>query len=152
MKAERMPYSALPSRPPLRWPNGARVAVWVVPNVEHYEYLPDPIRSRDPWPRMPHPDILGYGRRDYGNRVGFWRMTEVTDALGIPVTLSLNLANWERYPEIMEASVARGWDIKLAEKPLHGLQGETPRSVTAARVAMQEFAAFEAQLGGGPAW
>ena len=105
MKAERMPYSALPNRPPLRWPNGARVAVWVVPNVEHYEYLPDPIRSRDPWPRMPHPDILGYGQRDYGNRVGFWRMTDVTDALGIPVTLSLNLANWEHYPEIMEASV-----------------------------------------------
>ena len=111
MKAERMPYSALPNRQPLRWPNGARVAVWVVPNVEHYEYLPDPIRSRDPWPRMPHPDILGYGQRDYGNRVGFWRMTDVTDALGIPVTLSLNLANWEHYPEIMEASVARGWDI-----------------------------------------
>ncbi|MCR9175409.1 MAG: polysaccharide deacetylase family protein [Alphaproteobacteria bacterium] len=111
MKAERMPYSALPSRPPLRWPNGARVAVWVVPNVEHYEYLPDPIRGRDPWPRMPHPDILGYGQRDYGNRVGFWRMTEVTDALGIPVTLSLNLANWEHYPDIMEASVVRGWDV-----------------------------------------
>jgi allantoinase len=111
MSEARIPYSPLPTRPRLRWPNGARVAVWVVPNVEHYEYLPDPIRLRDPWPRMPHPDILGYGTRDYGNRVGFWRMTEVTDKLGIPVTLSLNLANWEHYPEIMEASIARGWDI-----------------------------------------
>jgi hypothetical protein len=41
---------------------------------------------------------------------------------------------------------ARGWKIKLAEKPLHGLQDKTPRSVTAARTAMQEFAAWEAQL------
>ena len=46
-----------------------------------------------------------------------------------------------------EACEARGWNIKLAEKRLHGKQGETPRSVTAARAAMQEFAAFEAQLG-----
>ncbi len=108
---DRVPYSALPDRPPLRWPNGARVAVWVVPNVEHYEYLPDPIRIRDPWPRMPHPDVLGYGGKDYGNRAGLWRMAEVTDKLGVPVTLSLNLANWEHYPEIMDASRQRGWDV-----------------------------------------
>jgi len=87
------------------------VAVWVVPNVEHYEFLPHPVRSRDPWPRMSHPDILCYGIRDYGNRLGLWRMAEVTDKLGIPVTLSLNMANWEHYPEIFEASQARGWDV-----------------------------------------
>ena len=47
-----------------------------------------------------------------------------------------------------DACKARGWNIKLAEKRLHGKQDETPRSVTAARAAMQESAAFEAQLGG----
>ena len=111
MIADRVPYSPITERPRLTWPGGARVAVWVVPNVEHYEFLPNPVGSRDPWPRMPHPDILGYGLRDYGNRVGLWRMAEVTDKLGIPCTLSLNMANWEHYPEIFEASMARKWDV-----------------------------------------
>jgi len=111
MIRDRVPYQPITERPRLTWPGGARVAVWVVPNVEHYEFLPDTVRARDPWPRMPHPDILGYGLRDYGNRVGLWRMAEVTDRLGIPVTLSLNIANWAHYPEIFEASRARGWDV-----------------------------------------
>ena len=57
------------------------------------------------------PDVLGYGTRDYGNRVGLWRMMEVTDRLGIPCTVSLNMANWEHYPEIMAAMVERDWDV-----------------------------------------
>lgn len=116
MRQERVPYQPITDRPALRWPNGARVAVWVVPNVEHYEFLPPTGQPRDPWSRTPHPDILGYGLRDYGNRVGLWRMAEVTDALDIPVTLSLSMANWLHYPEIFEASMARGWDVMA-----HGL-------------------------------
>lgn len=116
MTSERVPYQPITDRPRLTWPNGARVAVWVVPNVEHYEYLPSATGGRDAWPRTPHPDVLGYGLRDFGNRVGLWRIAEVTDDLGIPLTLSLNLANWLHYPEIFEASEARGWDVMA-----HGL-------------------------------
>jgi len=116
MTSERVPYQPITDRPRLTWPNGARVAVWVVPNVEHYEYLPPATGGRDAWPRTPHPDVLGYGLRDFGNRVGLWRIAEVTDDLGIPLTLSLNLANWLHYPEIFEASEARGWDVMA-----HGL-------------------------------
>ena len=97
-------------RPPLRWPNGARVALWVVPNIEHYEYLPKFVRTRDPWPRSPHPDILGYTQRDYGNRVGLWRLFELTDALGIRCTVSLNMAVLEHFPEILGAMEARNWE------------------------------------------
>jgi allantoinase len=116
MTSERVPYQPITDRPRLTWPNGARVAVWVVPNVEHYEYLPPATGGRDAWPRTPHPDVLGYGLRDFGNRVGLWRIAEVTDDLGIPLTLSLNLANWLHYPEIFDASEARGWDVMA-----HGL-------------------------------
>lgn len=116
MTLDRVPYQPITDRPRLTWPNGARVAVWVVPNVEHYEYLPPPTGGRDAWPRTPHPDVLGYGLRDFGNRVGLWRMAEVTDKLRIPVTLSLNLANWLHYPDIFEACEARGWDVMA-----HGL-------------------------------
>ena len=116
MITPRVAYQPITDRPRLTWPGGARVAVWVVPNVEHYEYLPPLTGGRNAWPRTPHPDVLGYGLRDFGNRVGLWRMAEVTDALGIPLTLSLNMANWLHYPEIFEAAQARGWDVMA-----HGL-------------------------------
>ena len=72
---QRLDYSALPERPPLRWPGGARLALWVAPNVEHYEYLPAEVRVRD-----------------YGNRVGFWRLAEVFDRCAIRCTVSLSMA------------------------------------------------------------
>ena len=107
---DRFAYLPITERPRLTWPNGARIAVWVCPNIEHYEFLPGPIRVRDPWPRTPHPDVLGYGLKDYGNRVGLWRMFEVMDRYSIRCTVSLNLANFEHYPEIFEACERRGWD------------------------------------------
>jgi peptidoglycan/xylan/chitin deacetylase (PgdA/CDA1 family) len=107
---ERVAFSAIDRRPRIAWPGGARVAVWVVPNVEHYEYLPAPQRVRDPWPRTPHPDVQGYGARDYGNRVGLWRLLDVLDRHPVRCTASLNLANFEHYPEIFEACQARRWD------------------------------------------
>ena len=85
------------------------------PNVEHYEYLP-PAGPRDPWPRTPHPDVLGYGVRDYGNRVGLWRMFDVMDHFGIRGTSSLNLAVFDHYPQILEAHEKRKWDVMA-----HGL-------------------------------
>jgi len=107
---DRYSYSAIVDRPKLNWPNGARVAVWVLPNIEHYEYLPVERRIRDPWPRMPHPDILGYGGRDYGNRVGLWRMFEVMDRHDIRCTVSLSLSVIEMYPEILQAMEQRRWE------------------------------------------
>ena len=110
MEPDRIDYSPIVTRPKLLWPGGKRVALWVVPNVEHYEYMPQ-VRVRNPWPRMPHPDVLGYGIRDYGNRAGLWRMIEVLDSHAIPITVSLNLANYEHYPEIMQALETRNWEI-----------------------------------------
>ena len=108
---DRAPYSGWPERPRLRWPNGARLALWVVPNVEHYEYLPRPSYRRDAWPRTPHPDPIGYGIRDYGNRVGLWRMFEMFDRLAVRCTVSLSMANWVHYPEIFAAMEERNWSV-----------------------------------------
>jgi len=107
---DRVSYAAIDRRPRIHWPGGARVAVWIVPNVEHYEFLPPAQTVRDPWPRTPHPDVLSYGARDYGNRVGLWRMLEVLDRHPVRCTASLNLANFEHYPEIFAACKARRWD------------------------------------------
>ncbi|MBS0642146.1 MAG: polysaccharide deacetylase family protein [Acetobacteraceae bacterium] len=106
-----VPYSPIIRRPALRWPNDARVALWVVPNIEHYEYLPKYVRVRDPWPRSPHPDVLGYGARDYGNRVGLWRMFQLTDDLNIPCTVSLSMTVIQHFPAILEAMEKRNWEL-----------------------------------------
>ena len=92
MEPDRLVFSPIGERPKLTWPQGARVAVWVLPNVEHYEYRPVHLNGRDPWPRTPHPDILGYGDKDYGNRVGIWRMFELMDKHDIRCTVSLNFS------------------------------------------------------------
>lgn len=111
MSDEPIAYSPILHRPRLQWPNGARVALWVVPNIEHYEYLPKYQRVRDPWPRSPHPDVLGYAQRDWGNRVGLWRLFDVTDALGIRCTVSLSMSVIQHFPAILEAMEKRNWEL-----------------------------------------
>jgi peptidoglycan/xylan/chitin deacetylase (PgdA/CDA1 family) len=106
----RLDYSAIVDRPRLRWPGGARVALWVVPNLEHYEYLPREGQMRDAWPRSPHPDVLNYSSRDYGNRVGVWRLFDLLDRHGIRGTTSFNVAAFEHYPAVLEGCLARNWD------------------------------------------
>ena len=104
-------YSAIVDRPPLRWPNGERVALWVAPNVEHYELQPPSNDYRRFWTRVPEPDVMSYSFTDYGNRVGFWRMLEVLDHYEIPASVSLNLGVLDMFPEITEAIVERNWSI-----------------------------------------
>lgn len=106
----RIPYSAIVDREPIRWPGDARVAVWVVPNVEHYEYGP-PVGAFPAYPRTPAPDVRRYAYHDFGNRVGFWRMTEVLDRWEIPCTVSLNVGVLDLYPEIAAAIGERPWDL-----------------------------------------
>ena len=107
---DRIPYSPIVDRPALQWPTGAKVAVWVVPNIEHYEYLPPP-GPVDPYPRSPHPDVRKFAYHDYGNRVGFWRMLQVLDEYAVPCTASLNVAVLDHYPEIAAAMADRSWDL-----------------------------------------
>ena len=108
---DRVDYSPIIDRPVIRWPNGARVALWIAPNVEHYEYEPEFDGQLNPWPRTPYPDVQQYSHRDYGNRVGFWRMLEVLDKHDIRCCVSLNMAVLEHFPEIAEAMVQRNWDF-----------------------------------------
>lgn len=135
-------YSNIGHRPPLRWPNGARVALWVVPNVEHYEYIPEERSERDPWPRSPHPDILGYSQRDYGNRVGVWRLFDVIDELKIKCSASLNLGVFQRFPEIMEACEQRNWDVichgVYNSRPVWGYSEEREKQLIADCIAMSK--------------
>lgn len=98
------------NRPKIIWPGGKRLAFWVAPNVEFYELAPPRGPARASWFR-PEPDVLHYGIRDYGNRVGFWRMAEMFDELGVTASISLNAALLDHFPEIGRAMADRGWEL-----------------------------------------
>lgn len=101
-------YSPIVSRPPLRWPGGAAVAFYVGLNLEHYE-VDKPATSIDRVTAGLSPDALNYGWRDYSLRVGVWRLIELLDRLGIVPSCPLNADVCERYPQVIEAGVERGW-------------------------------------------
>jgi allantoinase len=71
-------YSPIIDRPPLKWPNGARLAVWIVPNIEFFP-LNEAIGREEPV----LPNIFPWSRRDYGNRVAVFRLMDVLAKRGI---------------------------------------------------------------------
>lgn len=101
-------YSPITARPPLSWPGGARVAVYIGLNVEHF--LPD-LPSTSIWPGTAElqPDALNYGWRDYGARVGIWRTIESLDRHGVRPSVLLNSAVIEHHPQIIAAGRERDW-------------------------------------------
>ncbi len=103
-------YWPYENRPKITWPNGARVAFWVAPNIEFYELDPAVNPHRGAWPK-PVPDVGGYGTRDYGNRVGHMRMMRVLDKYGVRGSVSLSTAVCEHHPEIIEMCKERDWEF-----------------------------------------
>ncbi|MEE8471598.1 MAG: polysaccharide deacetylase family protein [Dehalococcoidia bacterium] len=108
MDNTRYEHSAIVSREPIKWPNGARVAVWVIPNVEHFHIdVPSGMASPNP----PVPDVRNFAWLDFGNRVGIWRIMEVLDKKGIRATVALNSEVCRHYPLIIEEGKRRGWEF-----------------------------------------
>lgn len=103
-------YSPINDRPQVVWPGGKRVAVWIAPNIEHYEFVP-PRQYIPVPPSRPHPHIPFYALRDGGNRAAFWRMIDVFDRHGVQATASLNVAVLQLFPEICKAMVDRNWEF-----------------------------------------
>ena len=107
---ELFDYWPYDNRPKIKWPNGARVAFWVAPNIEFYELDPAINPHRKAWPR-PVPDINGYGTRDYGNRVGHMRLMRVLDKYDVRGSISLSTALCDHHPEIIELCKEREWEF-----------------------------------------
>ena len=104
----RFDYSAIVDRPPLHWPNGARVALWVIPNIEHFRFnLPSTSIAGT---AGLNPDVRNYSWRDYGVRVGIWRMMEIMERYGVRGTVALNSDVCNEYPRIIEEGKKLGWE------------------------------------------
>lgn len=105
---ELFDYSPITERPPLTWPGGARVAVYIGLNVEHF-LIDRPSTSIWPGTADLVPDALNHGWRDYGARVGIWRTMESLDRHGIRASVLLNSAVAEHNPQIIRAGLDRDW-------------------------------------------
>lgn len=112
MKEDPGYYSDWPyaNRPKITWPNGARLAFWVAPNIEFYELNPPHNDHRKAWP-TPSPYVPGYSIRDYGNRVGHMRQMRLLDKYGIRGSISLSAALCEHHPEIIALCAERNWEF-----------------------------------------
>ena len=106
---ERFDYLPITRRADHAWPNGARLAVYIGVNLEHFAFGEG--MGVCIGPAAPHPDVLNHSWREYGNRVGAWRMLELFDTLGLPSGTLLNTALYDHCPELVAACVARGDEL-----------------------------------------
>ncbi len=105
----RFDYSAIAHRPALQWPNGARLAVYIGFNVEHFAFG-EGLGARIA-PAAAEPDVLNHAWREYGNRVGVWRCLELFDELALPTGALINTALYDHCPEVVAAFAARGDEL-----------------------------------------
>ncbi|MEP9379364.1 polysaccharide deacetylase family protein [Aquabacter sp. CN5-332] len=113
LPTERISYSPIAGRKPLKLPDGGRVAVWVIVNVEEWdprETMPRTVLT-PPAGGAPTPDIPNWAWHEYGNRVGFWRMLEVLDGLDITAALAINGTAIHSYEPISRAALDRKWEF-----------------------------------------
>ena len=105
----RFPYSGLPDRPVFDWPNGQRLAVFVALNIETFSFGEGDGATLAP--KHKEPDVLNYAWREWGNRVGVWRLKALFDQLNMPLAVLPNTAVYENCPGLVEAFRARGDEI-----------------------------------------
>ena len=99
---ERIPYSAIVDRPPLKLPGGARIVVWPIVNLEFWDISRPMARQVLPAPtgQVLLPDVPNWSWHEYGMRVGVWRFFDLFSRLGIRPTVSINARVCEDYPRV----------------------------------------------------
>lgn len=103
-------YSPIIARSALKWPGGARLAFLVHLAVEHFEFnLPIPGGLGPDAGRFP--DVRNYSVRDYGNRVGVWRIIKLLDKYNMKVDALVNSSACDHYPILIEEGKKRNWEF-----------------------------------------
>ena len=112
-------FVPMPDRKPLKWPNGARIAVMLCLNMEYWDLTKDtdapyypggPSILPDPLPGN-IADLPNYSWREYGQRVGIWRLMDIFDKAGVPATCTMNAKMGLERRRVVDAVNERGWEI-----------------------------------------
>jgi peptidoglycan/xylan/chitin deacetylase (PgdA/CDA1 family) len=112
MDHERYEWSMLPQRKKVVWPHNACIALWVVPALEWFPLNMAGVPFKPPGAmQTAYPDFRHYTLRDYGNRVGIYRIMKALQQHGIPATVAVNAAVAVRYPTLIEQCNQQGWEI-----------------------------------------
>jgi len=122
--SQRLAYSAIVDRAPLKLPRGVRLVVWPIVNVEVWDIGRAMPRQALPPPTgvTQLPDVPHWAWHEYGNRVGFWRLKDALDRHRITPSLSVNARVCEDYPRIAEAARDGGWEFmghSYDQRPIH---------------------------------
>lgn len=121
-------YTPINRRPKIVWPDGARVALWIVPNIEVF-----PLNEPVPGGTGKAPDIINWAPRDYGARVGIFRIMDVMSKHGMRGTVALNCEVCDDYPEIIEDALALDWEFmghnESNSRYLHVMEPEEEKRV-----------------------
>src|SRR5246127_447774 len=121
-QSPRYDFEPIIYRKPVRFPHGERLAVLIYVNIEHVPFgSTAAAHAIYPGTLQYSPDILNHAWRDYGNRVGLWRIMKAMDKHGFRGTVNLNSDVCREFPMIIEEGVRRNWDF--------GVQGDNNTSV-----------------------
>jgi peptidoglycan/xylan/chitin deacetylase (PgdA/CDA1 family) len=129
----RYAYTPWRGRTPYLWPNGTRLAVYLGVNLEHFAFgegLGAELAAGGP-----QPDVLNFAWRDYGNRIGAWRLLDLLDELSLPATVLLNSAMYDHAPDLVAAHRARGDEMAGHGRTNSERQSVLPESGEAALIA-----------------
>ena len=110
MENTRYEYSPIITRKPFQLPDKARVALWIGLNIEYFDIGGTDFGGAGSF-AVPPPNVFDYAARDYGNRVGVWRLMELLDRYGIKASVLLNSDLCEHYPIVIEEGKKRGWEF-----------------------------------------
>jgi len=115
------PWSNLFERAPLTWPSGKAVAVAIVVDLEWFPIVPNDKPFRAPGHMAtPYPDYRHYTSREYGTRVGFYRMLDSFAKVGARVSVAANGAVAARYPQVIADGRAVGHEIVAHSTDMNG--------------------------------
>jgi allantoinase len=113
LPSDRFDYSAIIDRPPLKLPDGARIAVWTIVNVEEWNIeaaMPRVVLST-PAGVSVIPDVPNWSWHEYGMRVGFWRLKAALDRHRVQATMAVNGSVCLSYPRLAKAALDAGWEF-----------------------------------------
>ena len=126
LPSQRVPYSAIIDRPKLVVPDGGRMLVWVIVNVEHWSMerpMPRTVLS-PPMGQPLQPDLPNWAWHEYGMRVGFWRLYDALKARAIVPTLAINGIVCKSHERVARAALDAGWEFMghgYVQGPMHAL-------------------------------